>query len=292
MLVDGAPTLSCILLAAQADGAEIRTVEGLPQDGELSPLQRAFMAEDAFQCGFCTPGQLASATALLQEHPAPTRCAGAPRDGGQPLPLRCVPEDRARDPARRRGGPLVARLVRTQVEMEGRFEDRWVLVEPDDHIEAWPDSSELSVVGTPAPRITGPKRVSGSARYISDISLPGMLEAVVLRSPHAHARVTLDLDAARAVPGVLAVAGPGDPPVLEGEDVLTAEPDYAGAAVAALAATDAGGRSARHRGAAGDAGSRSGSSSTSSRASPSSASPRIRPRPNAGTSRPASPRRT
>jgi xanthine dehydrogenase YagT iron-sulfur-binding subunit len=73
VLVDGAPTLSCILLAAQADGAEIRTVEGLSVDGELSPLQRAFIAEDAFQCGFCTPGQLASATALLAANPAPTR---------------------------------------------------------------------------------------------------------------------------------------------------------------------------------------------------------------------------
>jgi aerobic-type carbon monoxide dehydrogenase small subunit (CoxS/CutS family) len=72
VLVDGAPVLSCILLAAQADGAEIRTVEGLAQGGQLSVLQRAFMAEDAFQCGFCTPGQLASATALLEANPAPS----------------------------------------------------------------------------------------------------------------------------------------------------------------------------------------------------------------------------
>jgi aerobic-type carbon monoxide dehydrogenase small subunit (CoxS/CutS family) len=72
VLVEGAPVLSCILLAAQADGAEIRTVEGLAHDGELSALQRAFMAEDAFQCGFCTPGQLVSATALLEANPAPT----------------------------------------------------------------------------------------------------------------------------------------------------------------------------------------------------------------------------
>ena len=73
VLVDGAPTLSCILLAAQADGADVRTVEGLSVDGELSVLQRAFIAEDAFQCGFCTPGQLASATALLAANPTPTR---------------------------------------------------------------------------------------------------------------------------------------------------------------------------------------------------------------------------
>jgi carbon-monoxide dehydrogenase small subunit len=71
VLVDGAPTLSCILLAAQAEGAEVRTVESLAHGGELSPLQQAFIAEDAFQCGFCTPGQLASATALLAENPSP-----------------------------------------------------------------------------------------------------------------------------------------------------------------------------------------------------------------------------
>jgi aerobic-type carbon monoxide dehydrogenase small subunit (CoxS/CutS family) len=72
VLVNGEAVLSCILLAAQAEGAEIRTVEGLAGDGELSVLQRAFMAEDAFQCGFCTPGQLASATALLERNPTPT----------------------------------------------------------------------------------------------------------------------------------------------------------------------------------------------------------------------------
>ena len=72
VLVDGTPTLSCILLAAQAEGREVRTVESLAHGGELSPLQQAFIAEDAFQCGFCTPGQLASATALLAENPTPT----------------------------------------------------------------------------------------------------------------------------------------------------------------------------------------------------------------------------
>jgi xanthine dehydrogenase YagT iron-sulfur-binding subunit len=72
VLVDGAPTLSCILLAAQAEGSDVRTVESLGSEGTLSALQQAFIAEDAFQCGFCTPGQLASATALLAENAAPT----------------------------------------------------------------------------------------------------------------------------------------------------------------------------------------------------------------------------
>ena len=73
VLVDGAPVLSCILLAAQVEGADVRTVEGHAASGELSALQRAFVEEDAFQCGFCTPGQLASATALLEANAAPTR---------------------------------------------------------------------------------------------------------------------------------------------------------------------------------------------------------------------------
>ncbi len=72
VLVDGQAVLSCILLAAQAEGCDVRTVEDLADSGELSALQRAFVAEDAFQCGFCTPGQLASATALLAANPAPT----------------------------------------------------------------------------------------------------------------------------------------------------------------------------------------------------------------------------
>jgi aerobic-type carbon monoxide dehydrogenase small subunit (CoxS/CutS family) len=73
VLVDGAPTLSCILLAVQADGAAITTVEGLGEEGSLSALQEVFIAEDAFQCGFCTPGQLMSASALLAANRSPSR---------------------------------------------------------------------------------------------------------------------------------------------------------------------------------------------------------------------------
>jgi aerobic-type carbon monoxide dehydrogenase small subunit (CoxS/CutS family) len=72
VLVDGIPMLSCILLAPQVDGAEIRTIEGHAASGELSALQHAFVEEDAFQCGFCTPGQLASASALLDANPTPS----------------------------------------------------------------------------------------------------------------------------------------------------------------------------------------------------------------------------
>ena len=72
VLMNGAPVYSCSQLAAWADGAEIRTVEGLAQNGNLSPLQQSFVDNNAPQCGFCTPGQLMSATALLEANPSPT----------------------------------------------------------------------------------------------------------------------------------------------------------------------------------------------------------------------------
>ncbi len=72
MLLDGDPVNSCSYLALQAEGREITTVEGLAPPGELSPLQRAFLEHGGVQCGFCTPGMLISATALLQRSPDPS----------------------------------------------------------------------------------------------------------------------------------------------------------------------------------------------------------------------------
>jgi aerobic carbon-monoxide dehydrogenase small subunit len=72
VILDGELVKSCMLLAVQADGASIRTVEGLAQGGELSPLQQAFHAHHALQCGFCTPGMLISATSLLERKPEPS----------------------------------------------------------------------------------------------------------------------------------------------------------------------------------------------------------------------------
>ena len=233
VLLDGRATLSCILLAVQAEGREVTTIEGLGDEGALSPLQRAFVEEDALQCGFCTAGQVVSATALLAQTPNPT--SEQVRDGHerQPLPLRRVSRHRARGAASRRGaGGLMAKLQKTSVEMEGRFEERWVLVEEEP--PAWEDEREFSVAGKRVTRMTGPRRVSGAARYVSDVALPGMLQGIVVRSPHAHATVALDLAAARAVPGVHAVLAFADLP-----RVFAEEPAFAGAPVAALACEDA-----------------------------------------------------
>jgi aerobic-type carbon monoxide dehydrogenase small subunit (CoxS/CutS family) len=72
MIVDGQLVKSCMLLAVQADGATIETVEGLAEDGELTALQQSFSDHHALQCGYCTPGMLMSATALLRANPSPT----------------------------------------------------------------------------------------------------------------------------------------------------------------------------------------------------------------------------
>ena len=118
----------------------------------------------------------------------------------------------------------MARLIRTEKEVEGRYTEQWIVVE-EDTLDQWPEGP-LDVVGHPARRLDGLQRARGEARYTADIQLPGMLHAAVLRSPHAHARVQrLDLDAARQAAGVRAVLGP-----------LNEEIGYEGQAVAAVAA--------------------------------------------------------
>ena len=71
VLVDGKAISSCLLLAVQADGSEVTTVEGLSRDGQLHPVQQAYIDHAAFQCAYCTPGFILSTVALLQEHPNP-----------------------------------------------------------------------------------------------------------------------------------------------------------------------------------------------------------------------------
>lgn len=73
VLVDGVPVKSCTVLAVQAAGSEITTVEGLAQGGALHPIQQAFSEEHGLQCGFCTPGMMLTSVALLAEKPSPTK---------------------------------------------------------------------------------------------------------------------------------------------------------------------------------------------------------------------------
>ncbi len=72
VLVDGEPVNSCLVLAVELDGREITTIEGLEENGQLTPLQKAFKELNAVQCGYCTPGMLMAATALLRRNPHPS----------------------------------------------------------------------------------------------------------------------------------------------------------------------------------------------------------------------------
>ena len=133
VMIDGRTVDSCLVLAVEADGSEILTVEGLADGGRLAPLQAAFLDKGAVQCGFCIPGQLMSAHALLEEHPHPTRGRDRGGDGRQPLPLRLLRADLRGDPHRRRGsGPMTGRASAT------------------------PPTASAASTGSPAPSSTSP----------------------------------------------------------------------------------------------------------------------------------------
>ena len=108
MLVDGRPVLSCLMLALEAEGRAIDTIEGLAQDAALHPLQAACADLGGAQCGYCTPGILLTAKALLEQRPNPTREQIRNRPVRQSLPVHRLPADLRGcgrgDPAPRPGG--------------------------------------------------------------------------------------------------------------------------------------------------------------------------------------------
>ena len=100
--LDGTSVKSCNVLAVQADGAEVTTIEGLATDGQLHPVQEAFRECHGLQCGFCTPGMIMQSVDLLQRQPEPHRGGDPARARGQPLPLHRLPQHRQGRAARRR----------------------------------------------------------------------------------------------------------------------------------------------------------------------------------------------
>ncbi|HYF64446.1 MAG TPA: xanthine dehydrogenase family protein molybdopterin-binding subunit [Herpetosiphonaceae bacterium] len=130
------------------------------------------------------------------------------------------------------------KLIKSEINVEGRVSVQYALVEGPE-MEPWGANEELAIVGRPTPRIDGPARASGEARYTYDVQLAGMLWAAVLRSPHAHARVaSIDTAAASALPGVIEIMTPASAPEADGQPLLTAEPRFRGAPIAVVAAVD------------------------------------------------------
>ena len=158
-----------------------------PLRGRWDGAAAAFVEEDALQCGFCTPGQIVSATALLAAGRPTVEEVRAAMTGNL---CRCGAYARIeRAVLRVAGGAPMPRLVKTQTQFEGRFEETWTLVEETDELPPWEEDAELTVVGWPRPRQDGGLRAAGAARFTVDVELPGMLRTAVLRSPHAHARL-------------------------------------------------------------------------------------------------------
>jgi len=222
--VDGQPVTSCLMLAVAAEGRRVTTIEGVARDGELHPLQRAFVEHGALQCGYCTPGMIMSGKALLEANPHPHRdeiaealCGNLCRCGTYPRILRAVESCAA-----------------------GR-------AAPPRHDER-DQARDLDVVGRSVPRYDAPDKVTGRARYTADFRLPGMLHGRILGSPIAHGRITrLDVSRARALPGVYAVITGADvpetwygvSPARYDEQILARDRvRYVGDEIAAVAAVD------------------------------------------------------
>ncbi len=183
--VDGVPVHSCIYPAKRAAGHEVTTIEGLAGEDGLHPAQRAFLAGQGFQCGFCTAGMIMTTAALddAQRGDLPRalkgnlcRCTGyqSVADSLDAYRGRQPDGDRAAEPAGDRGG---------------------------------------GPVGASVPAPAGEAIVTGRERYTLDVEIPGLAHMALVPSPHAHARVvSVDATAALAVPGVLAVFSQADSP--------------------------------------------------------------------------------
>ena len=212
--LDGATVYACSQLAVWADSREVSTVEGLADGDRLNPLQQRFVEHDGPQCGFCTAGQLMSASALLIDTPNPTR--DQVREGMVGNLCRCSNYNRYVEAVLDGGSPDVA------------------------------SARALTMVGALTPRIDAPERVTGRARYTGDVQLPGMLYGRVLRSPHPHARVRrVDTRAAERLPGVRTVISRDSCDVVwssgdsRNDRFLFNDPvRFVGDAVAAVAAVD------------------------------------------------------
>ncbi len=189
-LVDGTPMNACLLLANDAEGKEITTIEGLAHNGELAPIQKAFVHEGAIQCGYCTPGMIMSSTALLNSNPRPS--VEEIKDGLAGNLCRCT------------GYTGILRAVQRceNYRDDGTCGKTEVVAEDD----------RFTSVGASIPRLDAVDKVTGRALYTADISLPRMVHGKILGSPIAHGRIRrIDTSKAMALPGVLAV--------ITGEDV-------------------------------------------------------------------------
>ncbi|MCH9036103.1 MAG: molybdopterin-dependent oxidoreductase [Chloroflexi bacterium] len=232
VLFGGKGVMSCLLPVSRAQGKEIITIEGLaprylveqaasrPTSDSLHPLQQAFIDLGASQCGFCIPGIIMEASALLNRHPNPTR------------------------------QEVVKRLSRNICRCTGYIKVIDAVLQAAEALQgAGTKEADTTrggpIVGVSVVRLDDRDKVTGAARYAADLKMEGMLYARVLRSPHHHARITsIDTSEAEAMSGVEAVVTardiPGKPEMPNGKPQTFLFPRdkvrFLGEAVAAVAA--------------------------------------------------------
>ncbi len=184
VLVDGTPVNSCIYPVFKANGKNILTIEGLAQDGQLHPIQNAFLDHGAVQCGFCTPGLIMTAKALLDEDPDPDD--EAIKHAFKDTICRCTGY-----------AGVIDAIHSAASELRGEAP-----IPP-----AIPTTSGASaVIGTSVHQPKAVDKVTGKAMYARDYTFPGMLFARTRRADHPHAKILkIDTSRAKALPGVAAV---------------------------------------------------------------------------------------
>ncbi|MCK6482523.1 MAG: molybdopterin-dependent oxidoreductase [Phycisphaerae bacterium] len=244
VLVDGEPMNGCLLLAAQLEGRSITTVEGLAQQrhgtAELTPLQQAFVHEGAIQCGFCTPGMVLAATALLNRNPDPApadiadalagnlcrctgysgirraiqRCANYREDGT--CAAKCAAAEGHEGTDGHEGGKARRRARESNegtVFAAGDVGDEPRISDVKSEIHAAAPPRRFSTVGVSMPRVGAADKVTGRALYTADIKLPNMIHGKILGSRIAHGIIKrIDTSKAAKLEGVLAVITGADVP--------------------------------------------------------------------------------
>ncbi len=226
VLLDGKPVNATLMLAAQAEGHKIVTLEALGEHPEqgwrktdgLHPLQQAFIESGAIQCGYCTPAQILAAKALLDKNPNPTEAEV--REALAGVLCRCTGYAKPVQAVMRVVNENLG-LVNGEWKAEsGNTEPgNWNTGQPNEPITnpqvqvttlpkmvVAPETGKWQTVGKPEKKLDAVKLAQGKPAFAADIESRALLHAKVLRSPHAHARIKrIDAAKARALPGVAAV---------------------------------------------------------------------------------------